>query len=121
MVSGFLIWKNYDWGLFFFTKSRVIVRDDVFADNTNSINGVVWAPHALSHQAADKFVYVQNSTFIGRTSSWDCSVDAVAPATTVVNNHQRAFRSPSGETRPCEGKFLLGSTHSKTGIKLYPA
>lgn len=95
-ISDFLIWKNYDWGLFFFTKSRVIVSHCTFADNTNSMNGHVWAPRSLTHETADKFVHVQDSTFIGRTSSWDCTVDSVAPAATVVNSHHRAFKSPSG-------------------------
>lgn len=97
-ISGFLVWKNYDWGLFFYTKSRIIITDSVFAENTNSINPHVFAPAALSHVTADKFVHVLNTTFIGRTASWDCAVDKVAPKTSVVNTKQRAKRTPSGAT-----------------------
>ena len=95
-ISGFLIWKNYDWGLFFYTRSRIIVSDTVFADNTNSINGHVWSPHALSHGTADKFVHIQDSTFIGRTSSWDCTIDSIAPVTAVISGKQRAKKTPTG-------------------------
>jgi hypothetical protein len=97
-ISGFTVWKNFDWGLFFYTKSRVIVSDTVFADNTNSINPHVYAPPALTHVTADKFVHVLNTTFIGRTASWDCVVDKVAPKGSVVNAQQRAKKSPSGST-----------------------
>jgi hypothetical protein len=95
-ISGFTVWKNFDWGLFFYTKSRVIVSNCVFADNTNSINPHVYQPPALSHVTADKFVHVRNTTFIGRTASWDCVTDKVAPKGSVVNSIQRAKKSPSG-------------------------
>lgn len=97
-ISSFLVWKNYDWGLFFYTKSRVIVSDTTFADNTNSINPHVFAPPALSHVTADKFVHVLNTTFIGRTANWDCVIDKVPPKGSVVNEQQRAKKSPSGLT-----------------------
>ena len=97
MVSGFLVWKIYDWGLFFFTKSRVLIRDNVFADNVNSINGMVYDPHALSHKTSDKFVSIQDTVMIGRTASWDCAIDAVEPVTAIVNEKQRAFRTPTGK------------------------
>lgn len=96
MVSGFVTWKNYDWGLFFFTKSRMVVQDNVFADNVNSINGVVYKPTALSHLTSDKFVHIKDTVIIGRTAGWDCTIDEVAPATTVVNSFQRAFRTRTG-------------------------
>ncbi len=96
MISGFLAWKNYDWGLFFFTKSRMIIQDNVFADNTNSINGMVYHPPALTHITSDKFVHIKDTVFIGRTASWDCTIDAVAPVTAVVNDFQRAFKTRSG-------------------------
>lgn len=95
-ISGFTVWKNFDWGLFFYTKSRVIVSHSVFADNTNSINPHVYSPHALSHATADKFVHVVNTTLIGRTASWDCVVDKLPPKGSVVNTLQRAKKSPSG-------------------------
>ena len=106
MISGFLAWKNYDWGLFFFTKSRMIIQDNVFADNTNSINGMVYSPPALTHVTSDKFVHIKDTVFIGRTASWDCTIDAIAPATTVVNDFQRAFKTRSGIVyviRMCRG------------------
>jgi hypothetical protein len=95
-VSNFLAWKNYDWGLFFFTKSRMVIQDNVFADNINSINGVVYDPPALTHRPSDKFVHIKDTVFIGRTAGWDCTIDAVEPVTAVVNDIQRAFKTPSG-------------------------
>ena len=74
----------------------MIVSDSVFADNTNSINPHVYAPPALSHVTADKFVHVLNTTFIGRTASWDCVIDKVAPKGSVVNKQQRAKKAPGG-------------------------
>lgn len=97
MISGFLAWKNYDWGMFAFTKSRLVVQDNVFADNVNSINAIVYDPPALTHKISDKFVHIRDTVIIGRSSSWDCTVDAVAPVTTVVNDFQRAFRTRSGK------------------------
>ena len=110
MISGFLAWKNYDWGLFTFTKSRLIIQDNVFADNVNSINAVVYHPPALTHKTSDKFVHIRDTVIIGRSSSWDCTVDAVEPVTAVVNDFQRAFRTRSGTV-------LLGMH----GILLYVA
>ena len=97
MISGFLVWKAYDWGVFFFPTSRVIVKDIVLADNVNSINGLVYEPKALTHKTADKFIHIQDTVLIGRTASWDCTIDAVEPAATVVNEFQRAHRSTTGK------------------------
>ena len=96
MLSGFIVWKSFDWGVFFYTKSRVIVDDVILADNTNSINGHIWSPAALSHVTADKYFHVKHSIIIGRTSSWDCAVDSVAPVSSVVNTQHRAIKTPTG-------------------------
>ncbi|KAK7105773.1 hypothetical protein V1264_017108 [Littorina saxatilis] len=73
--AGFMLWKNGDWGLFIDNSPSVQFKNIVAAENGASVMTHVIGPGATGHATGDKTVDVSDSTFIGRTMSFDCSLD----------------------------------------------
>lgn len=79
MLSGYLLWKNYDYGIFTFCESSVIVDNVIAVDNTVGMLPNVWGPPALSHRTADKYFILRNSLIVGTSPNYDCACDDIIP------------------------------------------
>ncbi|XP_077870118.1 fibrocystin-L-like [Saccoglossus kowalevskii] len=95
-ISNFLVYRSYDFGVWFHPQCSVMMSNLVLVDNYASVMPMVYGPPALSHQTSDKFVSIDNSLFVGTSPSFDCSTaqsksDAVQQSFT-----HRAPRTPSG-------------------------
>ncbi|XP_041373046.1 fibrocystin-L-like isoform X2 [Gigantopelta aegis] len=74
--SNFFVWKNLDWGLYINNGPSVEIEDIVSVENGVGVFTMVVGPGALSHDISqDKYVKLRNSTFVGKTSSYDCVSD----------------------------------------------
>ena len=76
-VSGFLIYKCYDWGIYLNSPSSYILEDLVMVDNKVSVFTFSIGPGPVSHQWKDMFAIVRNSVFVGTSPSFDCATDTI--------------------------------------------
>ena len=72
----------------------------------------VYAPPALSHHTADKFVRIDNVLIIGTSPSFDCSVDTIPPINAFNTMKARGPRAKGGG----HIGFVLSSFSSGTGL-----
>lgn len=79
MLSGFLIWKSYDYGIFTYCSSSIIVDHVIAVDNTVGMFPNVWGPPALSHRTADKYFVLRHSLIVGTSPDYDCAEDGIIP------------------------------------------
>lgn len=79
MLYGFLIWKNYDYGIFTYCESSVVVDHVIAVDNTVGMFPNVWGPPAKSHRTADKYFILRHSLIVGTSPNYDCAEDSIIP------------------------------------------
>lgn len=96
LISGFLTWKNLDYGIWFWPESRVIISNVIVADNTVGIMPEIAGPAALSHLTANKFVQLTNSLIVGSSSSYDCVEDPKLPVNSLPFPDSRALKAQGG-------------------------
>eukprot|EP00794_Sanderia_malayensis_P006712 gene6712-7474_t len=94
-ISNFFSWKNYDYGIFAWPTSSIIVSLCTFADNTDNLFLNVAKPPSLSHRRIDKFIEVRDSLVIGVSPSYDCVSDNNQPYPATMLG-SRGRKSPTG-------------------------
>ena len=97
MYSGFVAWKNYDYGLYFQGTASIKIDNNVVAENRQGIWTGVYDPPSLDHLIGDKYANISNTLIIGTTSSFDCNKD-VTPNTGNVklSGLARPIMAPTG-------------------------
>ncbi|XP_067676837.1 fibrocystin-L-like isoform X2 [Haliotis asinina] len=75
--ANFVLWRNYDYGLYYNQVASLKARFITSIENGIGIFPMVVGPGALSHQTSDKFVEVSDSMFVGQTPSFDCNVHKI--------------------------------------------
>ena len=73
IVSGYKMWKIFDYAVYLNNKNNEKVSGIVTADSGVDVMVYVMGPSALSHTVEHKTVELWNSAIIGYTSSMDCS------------------------------------------------
>ena len=96
LISGFLTWKNLDYGIWFWPKSRVIISNVIAADNTVGIMPEIAEPSAIKHETANKFVHLYNSLIVGSSPSYDCVEDVKPPINSIPFPDSRSMKAPGG-------------------------
>ena len=74
-------------------------RKTDFKHTPSSFSGIlvnVWAPSALSHRTADKFVRLDRVLIVGTSPSFDCVSDMVEPRNSGITQKVRAPRYRGG-------------------------
>ncbi|KAL4228989.1 Fibrocystin-L [Mactra antiquata] len=74
--SGFTLWKNHDYGIYFQDPADFLSENNILIENNNGLMVIIIKPASLGHSYAEKKAYVRNTTFVGQTSTFDCSLDA---------------------------------------------
>jgi hypothetical protein len=74
-LSGFIAWKNHDFGIYYQSKVNFVSENNLLIENSNGLVAIINGPGILSHVYADKRVEIKNTTFVGQTSSFDCVND----------------------------------------------
>ena len=78
-ISGFISWKNHDFGLYYQNSETVRIDGNVLVDNRQGIWTGVTGPGILSHGIGDKVVEIFNNLIVGASPSYDCAND-VSPS-----------------------------------------
>ncbi|KAM9563714.1 fibrocystin [Guaruba guarouba] len=78
-ITGFLSYKNYDYGIMFHLGSSVIIDNMVLVDNTVGLMPVVYCLYAKQCQTGKRFIELRNSTIVATSSTFDCIRDRIKP------------------------------------------
>ena len=77
-VSGFTVWKSYDFGLYLQVSTELMVSNIVSLENQVHVFPFVYSPSATAHQYASKPITIFNATIIGRSNTFGCDADIVS-------------------------------------------
>ncbi|KFQ99214.1 Fibrocystin, partial [Nipponia nippon] len=80
-ITGFLSYKNYDYGVMFHLGSSVIVDNVVLVDNTVGLMPVVYCLSAKQCHTGKRFIELRNSVIVATSSTFDCIKDRIKPHT----------------------------------------
>ncbi|XP_067882121.1 fibrocystin-like isoform X3 [Heterodontus francisci] len=95
-ISGFLAYKNYDYGIFLHIQSSVLVCNVTLVDNGVGLLPMVYGESAQKHKCVKKYIEIQKSVIIGTSSTFDCFKDRIKPTLTSHLTHNvHAPRTPS--------------------------
>lgn len=78
-IANFLIWDNLDYGIFTHPMSSIVLSNIMLIDNQQSLLPHIWRPHALTHEAADKYLILKDSLIVGTSPGYDCSDNSITP------------------------------------------
>ncbi|XP_029647330.2 fibrocystin-L-like [Octopus sinensis] len=76
--TGFHVSHCTDVGLYHNNEPGFILENSIFIENALGVFPFVIGPPSLTHQTSSKAVVIRNSTFVGLTSSYDCSIDRLS-------------------------------------------
>jgi hypothetical protein len=74
-ISGFKIWKAFDYGIYSQTKSSIVVSDVTVSDSGVGIFNYVFGPGSTSHICEVKTVTVKNAVIVGDSGTFSCTDD----------------------------------------------
>ncbi|NXU49945.1 PKHD1 protein, partial [Turnix velox] len=78
-ITGFLSYKNYDYGVMFHLGSTVIVDNVVLVDNTVGLMPVVSCLYSHQCHMGKRFIELRNSIIVATSSAFDCIRDRIKP------------------------------------------
>ncbi|XP_053919594.1 fibrocystin [Cuculus canorus] len=78
-ITGFLSYKNYDYGVMFHLGSSVVMDNVVLVDNTVGLMPVVHCLYAKQCHTGKRFIEVRNSIIVATSSTFDCIRDRIKP------------------------------------------
>ncbi|NWY49817.1 PKHD1 protein, partial [Chionis minor] len=78
-ITGFLSYKNYDYGVMFHLGSSVIMDNVVLVDNTVGLLPVVYCLYAKQCHTGKRFIELRNSVIVATSSAFDCIRDRIKP------------------------------------------
>ncbi|XP_076188719.1 fibrocystin isoform X2 [Aptenodytes patagonicus] len=78
-ITGFLSYKNYDYGVMFHLGSSVILDNVVLVDNTVGLMPVVYCLYAKQCHTGKRFIELRNSIIVATSSTFDCIRDRIKP------------------------------------------
>ncbi|XP_019330099.1 PREDICTED: fibrocystin [Aptenodytes forsteri] len=78
-ITGFLSYKNYDYGVMFHLGSSVILDNVVLVDNTVGLMPVVYCLYDKQCHTGKRFIELRNSVIVATSSTFDCIRDRIKP------------------------------------------
>ncbi|XP_054677393.1 fibrocystin isoform X3 [Grus americana] len=93
-ITGFLSYKNYDYGVMFHLGSSVVVDNVVLVDNTVGLMPVVYCLYAKQCHTGKRFIELRNSIIVATSSTFDCIRDRIKPHSADLTAKDRPPYSP---------------------------
>ncbi|RMC17085.1 hypothetical protein DUI87_05662 [Hirundo rustica rustica] len=78
-ITGFLSYKNYDYGVMLHLGGSVIMENMVLVDNTVGLLAVVHCFYAEQCYMGKTFIELKNSIIVATSSTFDCLRDRIKP------------------------------------------
>ncbi|XP_031222830.1 fibrocystin [Mastomys coucha] len=95
-VSGFLAFKNFDYGAMVQTENSVDIQNITLVDNTVGLLAIVYASSAPLSSVSTVQITLRNSVIVATSSSFDCIHDRKAPQSANWTTTDRAPSNPRG-------------------------
>ena len=111
MVSNFISYLNWDWGVFTYTRQRMIFQNLILVDNRIGLHAIVYEPRALSHVTSNKYINVENCLFVGNSDVDSCHSELSQPK----HLSRTQFWRPTGSTDGGSVGFTLATFMSGSG------
>uniref|UniRef100_A0A8C8SGU1 PKHD1 ciliary IPT domain containing fibrocystin/polyductin n=1 Tax=Pelusios castaneus TaxID=367368 RepID=A0A8C8SGU1_9SAUR len=89
-ITGFLSYKNYDYGVMFHLASSVVMDNMVLVDNAVGLLPLVYSPSAEQHHLGKKYIELRNSVILATSSTFDCIKDRIKPRSADSTSRDRA-------------------------------
>ncbi|XP_071999868.1 fibrocystin [Engystomops pustulosus] len=93
-ISGFLSYKNYDYGLFFNVKGSAVVDNVALVDNRVGLLPIISQGSVYPYNSLKQHISIHNSIIVGTSQVFDCLRDRIDPSTVNVTLRDRAPSSP---------------------------
>ncbi|XP_053236369.1 fibrocystin isoform X2 [Podarcis raffonei] len=95
-ITGFLSYKNYDYGIMFHLKGNIVVEKVILVDNVVGLLPVLYSPPAdlQSHLERRQSIILRDSVLVATSSSFDCIKDRIQPLAADLTSTDRAPRNP---------------------------
>ncbi|KAM7062054.1 fibrocystin [Acridotheres tristis] len=93
-ITGFLSYKNYDYGVMLHLGGSIIMENVVLVDNTVGLLAVVQCVYADQCYMGKEFIELRNSVIVATSSTFDCLRDRIKPHSADPTAQDRPPRSP---------------------------
>ncbi|XP_067150956.1 fibrocystin [Apteryx mantelli] len=88
-ITGFLSYKNYDYGIMFHLGSSVIMDNVVLVDNTVGLMPAVYCLYAEQCHTGKRYIELRNSVIVATSSAFDCIKDRIKPLSADLTSRDR--------------------------------
>ncbi|XP_014113099.1 PREDICTED: fibrocystin [Pseudopodoces humilis] len=93
-ITGFLSYKNYDYGVMLHLGGSIMLENVVLVDNTVGLLAVVHCAYAEQCYTGKKFIELKNSVIVATSSTFDCLRDRIKPHSADPTAQDRPPRYP---------------------------
>lgn len=95
-ISGFLAFKNFDYGAMLHVESSVEIENVTLVDNAVGLLAVVSVSSAPQNYIENVQIVLRNSVIVATSSTFDCIQDRVKPCSANLTSKDRAPSNPRG-------------------------
>ncbi|KAM7135910.1 fibrocystin isoform 3-T3 [Molossus nigricans] len=95
-ISGFLAFKNFDYGAMLHVENSVEIENVTLVDNTIGLLATVYVSSVSQHSIRNVQIVLRNSVIVATSSSFDCIQDRVKPYSANLTLMDRAPSNPRG-------------------------
>uniref|UniRef100_H0XDH1 Fibrocystin n=1 Tax=Otolemur garnettii TaxID=30611 RepID=H0XDH1_OTOGA len=95
-ISGFLAFKNFDYGAMLRVEDRMEIENITLVDNGVGLLAVVYVSPASQSSMENMQIVLRSSVIVATSSSFDCIQDRVKPHSANVTSADRAPSNPRG-------------------------
>ncbi|XP_058518216.1 fibrocystin [Ochotona princeps] len=94
-ISGFLAFKNFDYGAMLHVKNSMEIENITLVDNTVGLFVLVYVSFPQNSNKDTRIVF-RNSDVVATSSTFDCIQDRVKPRSAIMTSRDRAPSNPRG-------------------------
>lgn len=95
-ISGFLAFKNFDYGAMLHVENSMEIENVTLVDNTIGLLATVYVSSVRQSSVENVQIVLRNSVLVATSSSFDCIQDRVKPCSANLTLTDRAPSNPRG-------------------------
>ncbi|XP_014638035.1 PREDICTED: fibrocystin [Ceratotherium simum simum] len=95
-ISGFLAFKNFDYGAMLHVENSVEMENITLVDNAVGLLAVVYVSSVPQSSISNVQIVLKNSVIVATSSSFDCIQDRIKPSSANSTSTDRAPSNPKG-------------------------
>ncbi|KAM8778544.1 fibrocystin isoform 3-T3 [Rhynchonycteris naso] len=95
-ISGFLAFKNFDYGAMLHVENSVEIENVSLVDNAIGLLATVYVSSVARHSIGKEQIVLRNSVIVATSSSFDCIQDRIKPCSANLTLTDRAPSNPRG-------------------------